>query len=193
MFFVTFASLFRNIWSPCFRQGRNRFTYNKPLYCCMKLRLLPALLFLFHFHEAIHAQTTSLNGEWKVLIDPAGVGDWRQVWLEDKPQKKTDFFEYSFNGAPVLKVPGDFNSQKCELTYYEGTVWYQKQFNYNLQHGKRLFLHFDAVNYVADVYLNGSKLGSHEGGFTPFQFEITGKVKAGANALVVKVNNSRHK
>jgi beta-glucuronidase len=150
-------------------------------------------LFLVLLADVIHAQTTSLNGEWKALIDPAGVGDWRQVWLEDKPQHKTDFFEYSFNGAPVLKVPGDFNSQRCELTYFEGTVWYKKQFNYSLQQGKRLFLHFGAVNYAADVYLNGSKLGSHEGGFTPFQFEITGKVKTGANALVVKVNNMRHK
>ena len=140
----------------------------------------------------IHAQTTSLNGEWKALIDPGGTGDWRQVWLEDKPQHKTDFFEYSFTGAPVLKVPGDFNSQRCELTYFEGTVWYNKQFNYSLQPGRRLFLHFGAVNYIAEVYLNGRKLGSHEGGFTPFQFEITGQVKAGANALVVKVNNQRH-
>ncbi|WP_081195970.1 glycoside hydrolase family 2 protein [Niastella koreensis] len=148
--------------------------------------------FLVLLANALPAQTTSLNGAWKALVDPAGVGDWRQVWLEDKPQHKTDFFEYSFTGAPVLKVPGDFNSQRCELTYYEGTVWYKKQFNYTLQHGKRLFLHFGAVNYAADVYLNGSKLGSHEGGFTPFQFEITGKVKAGANALVVKVNNIRH-
>ena len=142
--------------------------------------------------NTIHAQTTSLNGEWKVLIDPAGAGDWRQVWLPDKPQHTTDFFEYSFTGAPALKVPGDFNSQRCELTYYEGTVWYNRQFNYTLQPGRRLFLRFGAVNYLADVYLNGNKLGSHEGGFTPFQFEITGKVKAGANALVVKVNNARH-
>ncbi|MCS3796205.1 glycoside hydrolase family 2 protein [Niastella sp. OAS944] len=151
------------------------------------------ILFFVLLANLMHAQITSLNGEWKVLIDPTGIGDWRQVWLEDKPQKKTDFFEYSFNGAPVLKVPGDFNSQRCELTYYEGTVWYKKQFKYSIRNGKRLFLHFGAVNYIAEVYLNGSKLGSHEGGFTPFQFEITGKVKEGANALIVKVNNTRHK
>lgn len=165
---------------------------------CFETKIIfrkPVFIFLFLvlLANVIHAQTTSLNGEWKVLIDPTGIGDWRQVWLEDKPQKKTDFFEYSFNGAPILKVPADFNSQRCELTYYEGTVWYQKQFKYRIRNGKRLFLHFGAVNYLADVYLNGSKLGSHEGGFTPFQFEITGKVKAGANALVVKVNNTRHK
>ncbi len=134
---------------------------------------------------------TSLNGEWNVIIDPTGIGEWRQVWLEKKPQKKTDFFEYSFEGGPVLKVPGDFNSQVRELTYYEGTVWYRKQFNYSPKKEKRLFLYFGAVNYTADVFLNGEKIGSHEGGFTPFQLEISGKVKDGVNAVIVKVNNIR--
>lgn len=162
-----------------------------------------ALFPIFLAVDIVNAQTaminiqsrklTSLNGEWNVLIDPIGSGEWQQVWLEKQPQKKTDFFEYSFQGAPVLKVPGDFNSQLCEMTYYEGTVWYKKEFNYTSQKGRRLFLHFGAINYLADVYLNGEKTGSHEGGFTPFQFEITGKVKDGLNAIVVKVNNTRHK
>ena len=142
----------------------------------------------------IHSRNlTALNGEWSVIIDPTGSGQWQQVWLEKRPQKKTDFFEYSFQGGPILKVPGDFNSQLCELTYYEGTVWYKKEFNYTIPKGRRLFLHFGAINYWADVYLNGEKIGSHEGGFTPFQFEITGKVKERSNAIVVKVNNVRHK
>jgi len=136
---------------------------------------------------------TTLNGDWKVIIDPTGSGDWKQVWLEKKPQKKTDFFEYSFEGGPELKVPGDFNSQMCELTYYEGIVWYKKEFNYNFQKGKRLFLYFGAVNYLADIYLNGEKIGSHEGGFTPFQIEISDKVKVGENTLIVRVDNRRLK
>ncbi len=159
------------------------------------------LLTVVLLEVGLHAQTaminvpsrdvTSLNGDWKALIDPAGSGEYRQVWLEKKPQKKTDFFEYSFGGAPVLQVPGDFNSQMCELTFFEGVVWYKKQFNYSKKAGKRLFLHFGAVNYLADVYLNSEKIGSHEGGFTPFQFEITGKVKEGENSLIVKVDNHR--
>ncbi|HEX9826862.1 MAG TPA: beta galactosidase jelly roll domain-containing protein, partial [Flavobacteriaceae bacterium] len=135
--------------------------------------------------------TTSLNGKWTVILDPTGAGEGKQVWQEKKPQKKTDFVEYSFEGGPELQVPGDFNSQMCELTYFEGTVWYKKQFNYAEKPGKRLFLHFGAVNYLANVYLNGEKLGSHEGGFTAFQFEITGKVKYGDNTIVVKVDNKR--
>jgi beta-glucuronidase len=133
----------------------------------------------------------SLNGDWNVIIDPTGIGEWRKVWLEQKPQDKSEFYEYSFEGGPVLKVPGDFNSQMPELKWYEGTVWYKKQFTCSLKKGRRMFLHFGAVNYFADVFLNGKKIGSHEGGFTPFQFEITGAVKAGTNAIVVKAINCR--
>ncbi len=137
--------------------------------------------------------TTSLNGDWKVIIDPTGTGDWRQVWLERKPEKKTDFFEYSFDESPVMTVPGDFNSQMAEITYLEGIVWYKKDFVHSIKADKRVFVHFGAVNYVADVYLNGEFIGNHEGGFTPFQFEITDKIKSGKNALIVKANNKRLK
>lgn len=132
----------------------------------------------------------SLNGTWQVIIDPNNTGEWLKVWQERKPEKKTDFFEYGFDNGPVLRVPGDFNSQRPELTYFEGTVWYKRTFNHTPT-DKRLFLYFEGANYLADVYLNGVKLGSHEGGFTPFQFDITSQVKAGENALVVKTNNQR--
>jgi len=136
---------------------------------------------------------TSLNGKWEVIVDPAGAGDWRQIWHDKKPNKKTDFIEYSFEGGPLFNVPGDFNSQQAELKYFEGTVWYKKTINYTLNKAKRLFLHFGAVNYLADVYLNGNLLGKHEGGFTPFMFEITKFVKTGENTLIVRVNNQRLK
>lgn len=136
-------------------------------------------------------QLACLNGKWNVIIDPTGNGEWRRVWLEEKPQRKTDFFEYSFDQGPVLKVPGDFNSQRCELTFYEGTVWYRIQFFHIPDSTKRLFIHFGAVNYMADVYLNGQKIGSHKGGFTPFQFEISNIVREGINSLIVKTNNER--
>ena len=171
---------------------------NAYLILCMSL--------IFNIHSNFHAaysqsamtnlsarHCVNLNGKWQVIIDPTGTGNWRQVWLEKKPEKKTDFYEYSFEESPVLNVPGDFNTQKPELTYYEGTVWYKKIFDRHIIKNKRLFLHFGAVNYVADVYLNGNRIGSHEGGFTPFQFEITNAVKEGENSIVVMVNNQRKK
>ncbi|KIQ16496.1 glycoside hydrolase family 2 [Flavobacterium sp. MEB061] len=164
-----------------------------------KTRLLVLImLFLGNYLQAQTAMVnvesrhlSSLNGQWQVILDPTRIGEWKQVWLEKKPKSKTDFVEYSFDGGPMLKVPGDFNSQLCELTYFEGIVWYKKVFDYKSNNEKRLFLNFGSVNYLADVYLNGEKIGSHEGGFTPFQFEITGKVKEGQNSLIVKADNVR--
>jgi beta-glucuronidase len=95
----------------------------------------------------------------------------------------------------TLNVPGDWNSQDPVFLYYEGTVWYKKTFDYSKKDtSNKLFLYFGGVNYKADVYLNSKKLGSHEGGFTPFQFEIPNDVlKEKDNFLVVKVDNKRHK
>jgi len=162
---------------------------------------LVTILLAFFLASKANAQTTmanaasrnliSLNGKWKALSDPGAVGDWKKIWMEPKPQKKTDFFEYSFDGAPELNVPGDFNSQVCELAFYEGAVWYKKTATLFKKKNTRQFLYFGAVNYSADVYLNEEKLGSHEGGFTPFQFEITDKIKDGDNTIIVKANNRR--
>ena len=168
----------------------------------MKLKILITFVFLLlcHFSVGQNAMInvsarhcTDLNGKWNVVIDPMGSGDWRQIWQERKPERKTDFIEYSFDGAPSLDVPGDFNTQLPELKYYEGTVWYKKTFSHSQDKNKRFFIHFGAVNYLADVYLNGKLLGKHEGGFTPFQFEITNEVLTGSNTIVVRVNNLRKK
>ena len=57
--------------------------------------------------------------------------------------------------------------------------------------GRRLFLYFGAVNYIADVFGDGEKIGRRGGGFTPFQFEITDKTKDSLNSVIIKVNNTR--
>jgi beta-glucuronidase len=152
-------------------------------------------------------QTTSLNGKWQVIVDPYDTGyfDYRRqpydatpnpdggFFLDAHPQDKTDLLEYNFDTSPTLNVPGDWNSQDPKLFYYEGSVWYRKKFDV-VKTGAtdRLFVYFGAVNYEADVYLNGHKLGRHQGGFTPFTFEITRLARAKGNSLVVRVNNNRH-
>ncbi|MBC8052662.1 MAG: beta galactosidase jelly roll domain-containing protein [Sphingobacteriaceae bacterium] len=138
---------------------------------------------------------TSLNGKWNAIIDPYdfGIGSWAAIWKDQKPKGKTDFYEYSFEGGVVFDVPGDFNSQLPELTFFEGTVWYKKTFDYKKNSDKRAYIHFDGVNYAADIFLNSEKIGSHEGGFTPFQFELTDKVKEGNNSIIIRVNNQRIK
>jgi beta-glucuronidase len=151
--------------------------------------------------------TTSLNGKWQVIVDPYDTGyyDYRHqpydaspkptggFFLDAHPRDKTDFLEYNFDTSPALNVPGDWNSQDPKLFYYEGSVWYRKKFDVaRTGASDRLFVYFGAVNYEADIYLNGHKLGRHTGGFTPFAFEITKLARAKNNSLVVRVNNNRH-
>lgn len=145
-------------------------------------------------------KTTSLDGQWKTIVDPFenGYYDYRLQpydggYAQDKTYTdRTELQEYDFETNKQLFVPGDWNTQRPELYYYEGTVWYRKRFDYDLKPGRRLFLHFGAANYEAIVWLNGKRLGSHTGGFTPFGFEITDKLADGVNSLVVKVDNKRH-
>jgi beta-glucuronidase len=137
---------------------------------------------------------TSLNGKWKAIIDPldVGIGDWTAIYKEKKATGKKDFVEYSFDLSSTLDVPGDFNSQLPELNYFESSVWYKKTVAYKRKENKRTFFYFGAVNYKTDVFLNGEKIGNHEGGFTPFQFEVTGSIKD-SNSLIVRTNNARAK
>lgn len=151
----------------------------------------------------IHQRNTmSLDGHWQILIDPFenGYYDYRLRpydggYAQDKSYSKSDrtnrLQEYSFDGADELFVPGDWNTQKPELLYYEGTVWYRKRFDYDLTEGNRLFLNFGAANYETFVWMNGVRLGNHIGGYTSFNFEITDKLKNGENSIVVKVDNKR--
>jgi len=135
---------------------------------------------------------TSLDGKWHYIVDPYNTGDYNRFYFNKQQETPDELFEYDFAAAPTLNVPGDWNSQKNELLYYEGIVWYEKDFTAHPVTGKRYFVNFGAVNYKADVYLNGRLLGSHEGGFTPFQFEVTDKILDGDNFIVVKADNTRY-
>lgn len=151
--------------------------------------------------------STSLNGQWRAIVDPYDTGFYNyRLDAFDASGKPTGGFaldqphddpsaliEYNFDTAQILNVPGDWNSQDERLFYYEGSVWYRRKFDAgSTAPGERQFLRFGAANYRADVYLNGGKLGRHIGGFTPFDFEVTGKLRPKGNSLVVRVNNQRH-
>ncbi len=143
--------------------------------------------------------TTSLNGYWKIIIDPYenGYYDYRYqpnpngYFKNSKAESKSDLVEYNFDESDSLLVPGDWNTQIEKLFLYEGTVWYKKSFQYTPEDDNRLFINFGAVNYNAIVYVNGNKVGEHTGGFTQFCNEITSFAQEGENFIVVKVDNKR--
>lgn len=134
--------------------------------------------------------TVSLDGDWHVIVDPYETG-LRARFYENATAESGGPIEYNFAASETLKVPGDWNTQKKELFFYEGPVWYGRSFSYQRRDQGRVFVYFGAANYFTRVYLNGKRLGEHEGGFTPFNFEVTGALKQGENFLVVEVNNAR--
>lgn len=145
-------------------------------------------------------ETMLLDGHWKYMLDLYELGYYDYRMNEDrngffkdaKPQKPEDLVEYSFDKAQTLHVPGDWNTQREDLFNYEGNIWYRRLFDFKPQPGIRSFVYFGAVNYTCSIYLNGKKIGVHEGGFTSFNIEVTDKLKPGENTLILKVDNRRH-
>jgi beta-glucuronidase len=148
----------------------------------------PALI-----HNVPNRTTISLNGAWQAIIDPFETGLNARFYLNAKLKDKHELVEYDFDKSDVLNVPGDWNSQKKELFFYEGPVWYKKSFSYRRREHTRVFVYFGAANYFTRVYFNGQAVGEHEGGFTAFNFEITDKIREGDNFLVVEVNSARRR
>ncbi len=143
--------------------------------------------------------TTSLNGQWRYIVDvqERGYYDYRMnetPWgfgLDAKQKDPSELIEYNFDTSNTMLVPGDWNTQDPQLFFYEGCIWLRRTFDYQPKAGKHTLLHFGAVNYEAIVYVNGKKVGKHVGGFTGFNFDITKYLKSGNNSLVVKVDNKR--
>ncbi len=182
----------------------------------MRFRLLAVLALL---PLAVHAQDPddgvaliqnvpgrapiSLDGTWGIIVDPFETGYYSHrytvqpfetsFFADRTPASPSDLVEYDYDTGLTLEVPGDWNTQDDRLFLYEGTVWYKRAFDYDPTPGTRVFLHVGAANYDAKVAFNGAMLGEHVGGYTPFQFEVTDRVRAGENVITMKVDNRRHR
>ena len=133
---------------------------------------------------------TLLNGEWSYIVDPQDCG--RQVkYYRDLPQDGRALREYDFDAAGKMNIPTDWNTADPQLFFYEGQVWFRRKFNWEQKPGKRIILRFSAVTYLSSVWLDGKELGSHEGGFTPFAFDVTDLMTSGEHSLVVAADNTR--
>lgn len=170
---------------------------SKMVSCCAAVVMLAAS-FAFSqspsalIQNVINRKTISLNGDWHYIVDPHEEGLQRRYYLNGKLSGTRPFVEYDFNTSPTLRVPGDWNFQRPELQWYEGTLWYQKSFDYHPLANTRVFLYFGAANYRARVWLNEKPVCEHEGGFTPFNCEATSALQDGENIVNVWVNDARH-
>jgi beta-glucuronidase len=123
-----------------------------------------------------------LTGLWRFRLDPAGEG------------RSAGWFTRPLAGAREMPVPASFNDVVADpaVREYFGDVWYQTAARVPRGwDGQRVVLHFESATHRATAWVNGAEVVSHEGGYTPFEAEVTEHVQAGEEALVtVVVNNT---
>ena len=115
-----------------------------------------------------------LDGSWEFFPDPA--------------QRLTIEGLHRDGAGRAIRVPGPWQAQFEDLRDYSGLAWYRRRIE-PVDRGSGVWmLRFGAVDYHATVYLNGQKVGEHEGGYLPFELDVTGQLRPDApNELVVKV------
>jgi beta-glucuronidase len=148
-----------------------------------------------------HRAITSLDGDWHYLVDqsPGRALYTSSGQINDKSYALNEHpnivgrhnQEYDFSTAPTLKVPGDWNTQVPQLFDYEGVLWYERDFDAQPRSGTRTFLHIGAANYRSHVWVNQKRVCDHEGGYTPFDCEVTAVLHPGSNFVVIAVDATR--
>jgi beta-galactosidase/beta-glucuronidase len=122
---------------------------------------------------------SSLNGTWQFAIDADA------VWSEPGSVEWTQNIEVPF--APETKRSG------VHQTGLFSAVWYRRELVVeDIPDGERLMLRFGAVDYHTTVWLDDIRIGEHEGGYTPFSFDISALVRAGHRTLTVRAYDNPH-
>jgi len=127
---------------------------------------------------AVFAQSLSLDGDWQIVFDPDNQGR-AGAW------HKSEVFA-TLPAVQAIQVPSAWELIEED---YEGVAFYRRVFDVPAAWaGKVVRLHFGAVNYLAEVWLNDAVVGFHEGGFTPFTFRVDEMLKPGeTNVLCLRV------
>jgi beta-glucuronidase len=120
-----------------------------------------------------------LSGIWDFQIDPNEAGE-REGWFN------------GLSGARPLAVPGSWNEQYEDIYNYTDLAWYvRRSYVPASWQGQRVFIRVGSANYYGTVYVNGVKVGQHEGGHLPFAFEITNQLRwSQENVIAISVENT---
>ena len=141
-------------------------------------------------YERRHTVLYPQSNDSRIVFPLDGIWDFRTAGEDSYPAEWAD--------TPLpeplpMAVPGSYNDQNDEMNLraHHGWVVYQRRFAVpsRLTSGQRVMLRIDAATHAADVYLNGQSLGSHFGGFLPFEFDVTSALRSGENLLTVAVDN----
>ena len=119
-------------------------------------------------------QRFELDNGWEILIDASG------RMQREQASKATDWRS--------ARVGLSWNAQFDDLRNYMGAAWYRVTFELpDFRNTRHVLLKFGAVDYFCEVFLNDLLVGTHEGGYTPFSFEVTSAVHPGPNQMLIRV------
>ena len=140
-------------------------------------------------------QIQSLNGEWSYIVDPMNNGLPESSFFGGFPKNKIqitgmELIEYNFETASKIQIPGAWNAIDERLFFYRGPVWLFKKFNYSPKKEALTHLYIEGSNFTTKIFLNGSIVGEFEGGYVPFNFNISKYLKEGENILLVQTDNT---
>jgi beta-glucuronidase len=123
----------------------------------------------------------SLNGLWRFMLDVAGEGR-DERWWDGLPA-----------GTREIPVPASYNDifPERDVRGHVGDVWYETRVWVPARwEGQRIVLRFGSATHRAVVWVNGRQVAEHEGGYTPFEADVTDVIEAGAeNRVTAVVNN----
>lgn len=129
---------------------------------------------------AVGQRSIDLAGTWDFITDPDGDGAARGLADPSAPTEQWD----------ALPVPGNWDLYD-RYANYQGVAWYRRDFAApTVAEGERVRLRFDSVNWAATVYVNGVEVLDREGGFVPFDVDVTDNLHEGSNTVAVRVDNS---
>ena len=122
--------------------------------------------------QMVRQEWKNLNGLWQYAITPKG---------EKAPSK------YEGDILVPFCIESSLSGVQKEVGA-DNALWYEKSFSVpgNWKNG-RILLHFGAVDWMTDVWVNGIKVGSHTGGYTPFTFDVTQALQGKYNTVTVRV------
>ena len=140
------------------------------------LSIVSIFLFIINYSQ-IRDEITYLNGEWEIIYDYDNIGKL-QAYNTDEG--------FSKGKIEKITVPSVWERFKKD---YEGVVYYRTSFKVdNYYKDKKIHLNFNASNYITEVFLNNNSVGFHEGGFSPFSFNVEHIINYDSqNVLIVKV------
>ncbi|TCD13362.1 glycoside hydrolase family 2 protein [Oricola cellulosilytica] len=138
-------------------------------------------------------QALPLDGAWNFCVDLLDTG-LRQRWyaMEPASPEERDLpWDYDPYVGETVPVPSCWQMLREKWYFFEGSVWYTRPLDLTPVPGRRYILRIGAAQYDCKLFVNGSFVGNHAGGSTPFCADLTGHLRPGRNWLMLCVNNTR--